>query len=47
MEAKGGVYERSTGSYFEKSKKIYAEGNVQCKVGAQEEYRGVDGHVGI
>ena len=32
---------------FEKSGKTYGEGNVQCKVGGQEEYRGPDGHVGI
>ena len=32
---------------FEKSRKIYGEGNVQCKVGGQKEYRGPDKHVGI
>ena len=44
MKVKHGVGENS---YFEKSRKIYGEGNVQCKVGGQEEYNGADEHVGI
>ena len=31
--------------YFEKSRKIYGENDVRCKVDGQEEYREVDGHV--
>ena len=46
MEAKHG-FEKKSSSYFEKSRKIYGEGNVQCKVGGQEEYSGADGHVGF
>ena len=45
MEAKHDVQKRM--KYFEKSRKIYGEGNVQCKVGGQEKYRGADGYVGI
>ena len=30
---------------FEKSRKIYGESDVRCKVGGQEEYREADGHV--
>ena len=41
------IFERKRNSYFEKSKKICGEGDVQCKVGGQEEYREADGHVGI
>ena len=36
---------RKISSYLEKSRKIYGEGNVQCKVGGQEEYSGADEHV--
>ena len=41
------VFERKRSSYFEKSRKIYGEGNVRCKVGGQEEHSGPDEHVGI
>ena len=30
------MFEKKRSSYFEKSKKIYGEGDVQCKVGGQE-----------
>ena len=32
---------------IKKSRKIYSNGDVQSKVGGQEEYRGADGHVRI
>ena len=41
------MFERKYSSYFEKSRKIYGEGNVQCKFGGQEEYNGADKNVGI
>ena len=41
------VFERKWSTYFERSRKIYGKGDVQCKVGGQEEYKGADGHVGI
>ena len=45
MEAKRDVWNKM--KYFEKSRKIYGESDVRCKVGGQEEYRGADGHVGM
>ena len=39
--------ENEVARYFEMTRKIYDEGDVRCEVDKQEEYNGVDGHVGI
>ena len=41
------IFERKLNNYFQKSRKIFGESSVQCKVGGQKEYREADGQVGI